>query len=212
MTATASTEQRTQWQLTGEGYEFCSCQPGCTCNFSGFPTSSDGSCKAYVGNVVTAGRCGDVDLSGVTAIAIIDWPGPIHDGGGKAVFVVTPETTDEQVGALAQIYTGQLGGMPWEILGGTFEVAGLVKAPISISGDGLEVTMSAEGVGTASGRYLSNPVTGERHEAHIVLPDGFIWSKGECGVGSFEVAAEGLSLSFQDSNWIRYEFDWSNAS
>jgi hypothetical protein len=211
MTATTETGQRTQWRLQGLGYEFCNCQPGCTCNFSGFPSSKDGSCKAYVGNVITSGRCGDVDLSGVTAIAILDWPKAIHDGGGKAVFVVQPDTTDEQVGALAQIYTGQLGGMPWEILGGTFEVAGLVKAPISIRADGLDVSVVAEGVGQASGRYFANPVTGERHEAQIVLPDGFIWTKGECGVGSFDVAAEGLSLSFKDSNWIYYEFDWSNS-
>lgn len=210
MTAAVETEPRTQYRLTGTGYEFCNCQPGCTCNFSGFPTSADGSCKAFVGNVIESGQCGDVDLSGVTAIAAIDWPSAIHDGGGRAVFIVTPETTEEQVGALAQIYTGQLGGMPWEILGGTFDVVGLVKAPITISGDGLEVTMSADGVGTATGRYLSNPVTGERHEAHIVLPDGFIWTKGECGVGNYSMEAEGLSLSFEDANWIRYEFDWSN--
>lgn len=211
MSTTTDTLQRTQYRLTGTGYEFCNCQPGCTCNFSGFPTSADGSCKAFVGSVIESGRCGDVDLSGITAIAAFDWPRAIHDGGGKAVFIVPPDTTEEQIGALAQIYTGQLGGMPWEILGGTFEVAGLVKARISISGDGLEVVMSAEGVGEAAGRYFANPVTGERHEAHIVLPDGFIWTKGECGVGSFSMEAEGLSLSFQDSNWIRYEFDWSNA-
>jgi hypothetical protein len=74
------------------------------------------------------------------------------------------------------------------------------------------VSMIVEGVGEASGRYFTNPVTGERHEAHIVLPDGFIWSKGECGVGSFSVQAEGVNLSFSDSNWILYDFDWSNAS
>ncbi len=162
-------------------------------------------------NVIESGSCGDVDLSGVTAIAALDWPKAIHDGGGRAVFIVTPETTDEQVGALAQIYTGQLGGMPWEILGGTFEVAGLVKAAINITGEGLDVSVSAEGVGSATGTYFANPVTGERHEAHIVLPDGFIWTKGECGVGSFSVEAEGLSLSFKDSNWILYDFDWSNS-
>lgn len=201
---------RTQYRLVGTGYEFCNCQPGCTCNFSGFPTSADGSCKAFVGNVIASGRCGDVDLSGVTAVAAIDWPKAIHDGGGRAVFIVNPETTEQQVGALSQIYTGQLGGMPWEILGGTFHVVGLVKAPISITGDALDITMTIEGVGTADGHYFANPVTGERHEAHIVLPDGFIWTKGECGVGSFTMKAEGVALTFTDSNWIRYEFDWSN--
>lgn len=209
MTANA-TETRTAWQLEGTGYEFCNCNPGCTCNFSGYPTSADGSCKAFVASVIRSGRCGDVDLAGVTAVAVIDWPKAIHDGGGRAVFVVPPEVGDEQVQALAQIFTGALGGMPWEILGSTFEVAGLVRAPVHIDGDGLEVRMNVEGVGEASGRYLANPVTGERHEAHIVLPEGFIWTDGECGVGSFAASAEGLSLQFSDSNWIRYEFDWSN--
>jgi len=210
MTASTDTAQRIQYRLTGTGYEFCNCQPGCTCNFSGFPTSKDGSCKALVGNVIDSGQCGDVDLAGVVAVAAIDWPKAIHDGGGRAVFIVAPDTTDAQVGALSQIYTGQLGGMPWEILGTTFDVVGLVKAPIAITGDGLDISMDIEGVGTASGRYFANPVTNERHEAHIVLPDGFIWTKGECGVGSYSMQAEGLSLSFEDSNWIRYEFDWSN--
>jgi hypothetical protein len=48
------------------------------------------------------------------------------------------------------------------------------------------------------------------HQAQIVLPDGFIWRKGECGVGTFEVKADGVHLDFSDTNWIFYEFDWSN--
>ena len=204
------TDQKTTWRLKGKGYEFCNCAPGCTCNFSGFPSSADKSCKAFVGNFIDEGSCGDVDLSGVKAIAIIDWPKAIHDGGGKAVFVVEPETTDEQVDCLAKIYTGQLGGNPWAILGTTFEVAGLVKARITVEGSGLAITLKAEGVGQGTGDAFKNPVTGESHEAHIVLPDGFIWQKGECGVGSFTAQAEGLDLSFTDTNWIYYEFDWAD--
>lgn len=200
----------TSWSLTGVGYEFCNCQPGCTCNFSGFPTSSDDSCKAMVANVISSGRCGDVDLSGVTAVAIIDWPRAIHDGGGKAVFVVDPATSDEQVNALAQIYTGQLGGEPWSILATTFEVAGLVKAKITIEDKGIDSTVRVDGIGEGTGRSLRNPVTDEPHEAHIVMPDGFIWTDGLCGVGSFEASAEGLQLEFSDTNWIRYGFDWHN--
>jgi hypothetical protein len=200
----------TAWALTGTGYEFCNCNPGCTCNFSGFPSSADGSCKAFVANVVSEGRCGDVDLSGVTALAILDWPHAIHDGGGKAVFVVTPETTEEQVGALSQIYTGAFGGEPWSILSTTFEVAELVRAPITITDKGIDSTVEVEGIGKGTGRSLRNPVTDEPHEAHIVMPDGFIWKDGLCGVGSFDAAAEGVSLRHSDTNWIRYEFDWHN--
>lgn len=207
---TTDAEPTTRWSLSGVGYEFCNCNPGCTCNFSGFPSSSDGSCKAFVANVISEGRCGDVDLSGVTAVAILDWPRAIHDGNGRAVFVVAPETTDEQIGALSQIYTGALGGLPWEILGTTYEVAGLVKAPIRISDAGIESEVEIEGVGRAQGRSLRNPVTNEPHEAHITMPDGFIWTDGNCGVGSFSASAEGVSLDFNDTNWIHYEFTWSN--
>lgn len=209
MTTTA-TETTTRWSLKGVGYEFCNCAPGCTCNFSGFPSSADGSCKAMVANVITEGRCGEVDLAGVTAIAVLDWPHAIHDGGGRAVFIVAPETTEEQIGALSQIYTGALGGDPWAILGTTFEVVGLTKAPITIAGEGIASSVTAEGLGSGQGRSFSNPVTGEPHEAHISLPDGFIWKDGNCGVGTFEVAAEGISLSYTDTNWILYDFDWHN--
>lgn len=209
MTATDA-QPTTAWSLSGVGYEFCNCQPGCTCNFSGFPTSPDNSCRAMVANVISSGRCGDVDLSGVTAVAILDWPQAIHDGNGRAVFVVDPATTEEQVGALAQIYTGALGGEPWSILASTFEVVGLVKAAITIEDRGIDSTVTVDGVGSASGRSLRNPVTDEPHEAHIVMPDGFIWKDGLCGVGSFAVAAEGLQLDFTDTNWIRYDFEWHN--
>lgn len=204
-------EQTTKWALQGVGYEFCNCQPGCTCNFSGFPTSSDGSCKAMVANVMSSGFCGEVDMAGAKCLALLDWPKAIHDGGGKAVFVVDPATTSqEQTDALAQICTGALGGEPWSILSTTFEVAGLVQATITIEDNGIDSKVTVDGIASATGRSLRNPVTDEPHEAHIVMPDGFIWRDGLCGVGSFEAAAEGVSLAFDDTNWIRYDFDWKN--
>jgi len=57
---------------------------------------------------------------------------------------------------------------------------------------------------------LKNPVTGEDHGVAIVLDEGFIWKQGDCGQGSFEVEAEGIHLSFENSNFILYDFDWSN--
>lgn len=198
------------WQLHGTGFEFCNCQPGCTCNFSGFPTSPDGSCKAAVLTRIEAGHCGDVDLSGIDAVGLFDWPKAIHDGNGHAVFVVPPEVSDAQLGALAQIFTGQLGGMPWAILGGTYAVDGVVRARIDVTDDDLDSGFAIPGVGQARGTTLKNPVTGEDHRVAINLDQGFIWKRGDCGQGSFDMAAESLSLQFKDSNWIRYRFDWRN--
>ena len=207
-----ATEQTTRWYLKGQGYEFCNCQFGCGCNFGGFPNSTDGSCRAFVGLNVTKGACADVDLSGLKLASIIAWPRAIHEGKGKVVFVVEPVTTDQQVGALAQIFTGKLGGLPWSILGTTYEVAGLVKAKITIEGQGRKSVFRAEGVGEGRGDTLKDPVTGEDHLVNVELPTGFIWKKGECGIGSFRASAEGLSVAADQSNWINYPFDWSNAN
>lgn len=206
----AATQVDTAWRLSGKGYEFCNCQPGCTCNFSGFPTSPDGSCKAAVATRIDSGHCGDVDLSDIVALAIIDWPKAIHDGNGRAVFVVPPAVSDEQLGCLAQIFTGQLGGLPWSILGTTYEVAGVVRAEVEIDDNGMQSGFRVPGVGEGSGTTLKNPVTGEDHLVAIDLAEGFIWKRGDCGQGSFSVEAEGISMSFEDSNMILYDFEWTN--
>lgn len=201
-----------QWALQGVGYEFCNCDFGCGCNFAGFPNSDDGSCRALVGMNISRGQCGDVDLAGVRCAAVLEWPKAIHDGNGKCVFIVGPETTDGQIEALSQICTGQLGGLPWEILGPTFEVIGLEKASIVIEGEGVDSVFRVEGIAEGKGEVFKNPVTGEPHHVNVDIPGGFIWSKGQCGVGSFKADAGGLSLEFSDKNWIYYDFDWSNTA
>lgn len=205
-----STAIATRWLLKGQGYEYCNCYFGCGCNFGGFPNSKDGSCHALVGLNIAQGRCGDVDLSGLKCASVFAWPKAIHEGNGKAVFVVEPSTTDKQVDALAQIFTGKLGGSPWDILAPSFQVVGLVKARITIEGTGRKSTFRAEGVGEGRGDTLKNPVTGEDHLVDVVLDQGFIWKKGEVGQGSFRASASGLSVAAERSNWILYQFDWKN--
>src|SRR5688572_28260145 len=207
-----ATATKTRWHMKGHGYEFCNCDFGCGCNFDGFPSSKDGSCRALVGFTVSKGRCGDVDLAGVKGAGIFVWPKAIHEGGGMAAFIVDPATSDEQIQALGQIFTGQLGGLPWELLGPTFKVAGLEKAKISIQGEGRKSVFRIDGVGEARGDALKNPVTGEDTIVNVDLPHGFIWKKGQAGRGSFHASAAGLSVAFENTNWIYYDYDWSNAT
>lgn len=199
------------WSLEGDGYEFCNCDFGCGCNFKGFPNSPDGSCRALVGLRIDKGVCDDVDLSGIKCAAIVAWPKAIHEGNGKCVFVVEPDTTERQIECLGEIFTGALGGVPWELLGPTFEVVGLEKAPIEISGSGTKSTFSIQGIGEGRGEAFRNPVSGEEHQAIVDLPDGFIWTRGECGSGSHHAEAAGLSVKSENSNWIFYRFDWANS-
>jgi hypothetical protein len=208
---TTAVPTRTLWSLQGKGYEFCNCDFGCGCNFGGFPNSPDGSCRALVGMTIATGRCGDLDLSGLKCACIVAWPKAIHEGGGTGVFIVEPETSEEQVQALAQIFGGKLGGLPWELLGPTFEVIGLVRTRIVIEGEGRKQTFRVEGVGEGKGDTFKNPVTGADHLANVDLPDGFIWTHGECGQGTFRAESNGLTVAATNSNWIYYDFNWSNA-
>jgi hypothetical protein len=196
--------------MRGTGYEFCNCDFGCGCNFGGFPNSADGSCRALVGMHIADGACGSVSLAGVKCASIVAWPKAIHEGNGKAVFVVDPSTTDAQVEALAQILSGKLGGLPWELIGPTLEVVGLEKRAITITGTGVKSRFAIDGIGEGRGDSLKNPVTGEDHTAIVELPTGFIWTRGNCGQGDFHVKAGPLELDFEKTNWINYEFAWSN--
>ena len=132
-----ATATATQWALRGRGYEFCNCDFGCGCNFGGFPNSKDGSCRALVGMHIAAGHCGDVDLSGVKCAAIVEWPKAIHEGNGKAVFIVDPSTSDAQIEALGQIF-GRARRHAVGAARADIQVVGLQKVPITIEGEGLE--------------------------------------------------------------------------
>ena len=206
----AAKAKATRWALKGWGYEFCNCDFGCGCNFGGFPNSKDGSCRAFVGMEIKSGSCNKIALSGLKCAAVLDWPKAIHQGNGRCVFVVEPTTSEKQIEALGQIFTGKLGGMPWELLGPTFAVIGLVKTKISIQGSGTKSVFKAEGIGEGRGDTFKNPVTGEDHVANVDLPDGFIWKKGQCGQGTFQANAAGLSIGAEKSNWILYNFSWTN--
>jgi len=206
----AKTAGATKWKLKGIGYEFCSCDPGCTCNFAGFPSSKNGGCQALVAVVIEQGKCGSVDLSGITCCSLFDWPKAIHEGNGKAVFVVPKSVKAAQVDALAQIFTGKLGGMPWEILATTYSVAGMERAPVQIKEKGRKSSVTIPGIATATGDTLKNPVTGEDNIVDIVLGTGFIWKKGEAGQGSFNAKSSGLAFEFSGTSWIHYNYNWGN--
>ena len=92
----------TAWRLRGIDLELCNCDPGCGCNFRGFPSSPEGNCEAFVVYLVDEGGFGPTDLSGVRLSWALWWPGAIHEKGGRGRAFVDC-TTDEQFAALHAI-------------------------------------------------------------------------------------------------------------
>jgi len=63
-------QTKTPYRLKAYWLETCNCDPGCNCNFGGFP--DHGSCEALGGIFVEEGNFGEVDLSGTkTVVAVI---------------------------------------------------------------------------------------------------------------------------------------------
>lgn len=176
-TATA----RTPYHARVHHLETCNCNHGCGCQFGGFP--DHGGCEAMVAYEVIEGRYGDVDLTGVKIVEGAMWPGPIHEGGGRAVVFVDDRASDEQVDAVFKILSGQAGGMPFEALAGTFDrVEGPVRRPIEMRIDGRRSTVRVEDAAEVEMKPLQDPVSGEDKDVHITYPGGgFMWDDGAIG-------------------------------
>jgi hypothetical protein len=168
-----------RWNLTGVHLEFCTCDPGCGCNFRGRPNSVEGNCQAFVCEVIESGRFEDVDLAGTRIAWALWWPGAIHEKGGRGRAYVDC-TSDEQFSALSAIVRAEAGHPYFEIFNSTFvEPSAVERARVQVTLDGRNSSFTVEGVGVAAMTPLLNPVSSEPNDVRIVKPGGFIWKDGE---------------------------------
>ena len=192
------------WKIRARYYEACNCAYGCPCNMNGFPTH--GFCEGSIGVLITEGNLDGVDLKGAKVAGAVKWPGAIHEGNGTmAVFI---DGNTEQQAALVEILTAKDPGLPWEILAATIsEIHGPFFEKIDItdndtdSGDKFEIKMES----------FKNPVTGDKHEAHMVLPGGFIFQDGKIATTSVNrVNADGVAFDHPGNNAYYAEVEWSS--
>lgn len=196
------------WRIKAKYYEACNCALGCPCNLSGFPTY--GKCEGVVSFQVTEGEKDGVDLAGAKVAAAAKWPGAIHEGNGAlAVYI---DATEEQRAPLVSILTAEDPGLPWEILAATMtEIHGPFFETVSITeSDGNPRVTVGEALDVAWEAF-TNPVSGERHEPHMVLKDGFIFQDGLIGTTStFRVDADGVTMEHPGNNSYLADVEWSS--
>lgn len=198
------------WRIKGKYYEACNCQLGCPCNMSGFPT--DGYCEGTIGFAVTEGERDGVNLAGAKVAAAVKWPGAIHEGNGEAVVFI--DGNPEQQEALGAILTAQDPGLPWEILASTLSnLHGPFFETIEIDDRGNDSRVKVGDKLDIQMQSFKNPVTGEPHQAHMVLPDGFIFQDGRIGTTSVNrLNADGVTFDHPNRNSYYSEIEWSSAN
>jgi hypothetical protein len=160
--------------------------------------------------VVESGEKDGIDLAGAKVVEAIKWPGAIHEGNGVVALVI--DATEEQRQPLISILTAEDPGLPFEILATTVtEIHGPFFESVQVDevdgsprirvGDKYDITWQA----------FRDPITGERHEPHMVLKDGFIFQDGLIGTTStFHVDIDGVTLDHPGRNSYLADVEWSS--
>lgn len=96
------------YDFKGDLIEACSCMAPCPCWVADFPDG--GECWSFTGYYVRSGSVGDVDVSDLSLVSLVQIPGHVHDGNWREVMFVDARATDEQHEALMDAFQGRLGG------------------------------------------------------------------------------------------------------
>jgi hypothetical protein len=205
---------KTPWSISGEAIGGCNCAWGCPCQFNALPTT--GRCEGFAAWRIDKGHFGDTSLAGVVFAGVVWFPGPVHEGDGKALWVIDEKATAGQRSAIEALLSGQHGGAFFEIFAAVApHKLGTVSATITFESDreARIGTISIPGVGETKIEPIKNPVTGETHRARIDLPDGFEYKLAEMGnTVSCSVNAAGVSFELANTYAQLNRFEWKSAA
>jgi hypothetical protein len=188
-----------KWQMHAYFLDACNCDWGCPCQFNAKPTHDN--CEGVAGyHILNGSYDNGVKLDGFNMALIASWPGPIHEGHGKASFYIDNRADEEQFEALSNIITGKAGGGPFALYASTIEEfqepkrASVKFQPKDIrsrvvvfgdKGDDDDRKKTRRGGGGGGEKQskdilaeawlepIRNPVTGRVHRAIIEIPEGF---------------------------------------
>lgn len=192
----------TPWEIEADQFGNCNCAYGCPCQFNAPPT--DGTCEASVGFDIKRGYFGETRLDGLRACAVLQWPGAIHEGRGKAFMIIDERADEAQRQALLTIMAGEE-TEPFATMFNVFastmeEVFDPVFKPIEIEidVDGRRGRVHVDGLVEMAGEPIRNPVTGDEHRVRIDMPAGFEYSLAEMGSGTSTTQGP-IPLTLKDS-------------
>lgn len=193
------------WELSGTVLVGCNCDYGCPCNFNAPPTTGD--CEGGWVWHIEQGAYDGVDLSGLTLGIFADWPGAIHEGGGKAVAFYDDKADERQSEALEALLRGGEGG-PWGIFINTYALAGVQAMPVTLEVDGERSSYKIGEIAELQMEPIKNPVTGDEIRSGVMLPTGLVFNEGWCAASSVFRVRDGVSYdhSGKQAEWAPYSY------
>ncbi len=187
-----------KWSLEADFLQACNCDYGCPCEFSAPPTR--GFCDGTGAWRVIRGRFDDVPLDGLTVAFAAHWPKAIHEGNGTLALFIDERANPAQRAALLTIWSGQAGGLPFEILATTIsKILDPVFSPVQFNLDGRNSSVRVGNQLNIALEPIKNPVTGEPESVRVEHATGFIFKGAEAVSGKeCNVNVPGLSFSWPD--------------
>ena len=144
----------TNWQVSGQYYETCSCDFVCPCILGGMVVSpTKGSCTFAMAFEVDSGTYGTVSLDGLGFIVLGFTPEAMAKGNWSVGLIADERASAEQREAITAIASGAAGGPMAALSGLIGKFLGLQPAPIRFDRSGAKwsvkasdfVDMAAEG-------------------------------------------------------------------
>jgi hypothetical protein len=117
------------WRISGSYLEACNCEAICPCRrIGGRPggRSTYGTCFGALSWIVTEGCVGDTNLAGMRAVLASRYHDDEPGSPWTVVLFVDARGTPDQRRAMADIFTGRLGGTPHRQFPWVFKAANLV--------------------------------------------------------------------------------------
>lgn len=194
------------YDLKGTLLEACSCGVLCPCWVGEDPDR--GICQAIIGYHFDEGTIRDVDVSGCTLTGVGIIPGNVLEGNWKMAFYLDDGTTDDQMQAILDAYTGKLGGPLADLAELIGEVVTVEKVPIRHEIVGGTGTLTVGDFATAEMTpYTSadGTVTTLRDSVFSTVPGSPAWV-GKASHLKVSLPQYGFEWSFEDSNAIQSEY------
>lgn len=181
-----------QWSIKGEYAEACNCDAACQC-WWGEPPDDD-QCTAAVFWHIDEGEYEGVSLDGLS-VGVLVWDhGVLLEGGWDVVVLMDEQATEEQAGALEDIFMGRAGGVMGAVAGLIAEVKDIAAVPITYSRENGHRSITAGDAVSLE----ADTLTGLNDEPGTVSPSAFAAPSMEATAGKSSTA----TVSFND------DFSW----